>query len=377
MGASSTDGKGDKRPERRRGERRGQATPAAQQARGTTPADGATPQSVEPAPDKKAVAEVAPGDKVGPVTLPMPIAVIKRTIERTTGEGGLDRAAAMAYYAIQALFPAILGVVLISLLLASTESISSAVDSAQEAGLSKDLADALREILTGAVERADKGAVLATIVAGVLAIASASGLLAAAGRAMEPDVQQRKQRNIITGKIYFWTWTLILIVLAVISLASLTLGGDLADDIATELGRPNGAPAVWPILRPILVLGGLVATMLLLFRIAPDPVHPVPVRRQLPGAALSGIGLVLGTLAFSFYITNLASIGATYGTFATPIVLLLWMYYSSVIILLGAEFNHELAERSGKFRQPLRLAGANDAQRAGHPAGALPDPEDD
>lgn len=318
-----------------------------------------------------------PGDKIGPITLPLPLAVLKATIERTTANGGLDRAAGMAYYAVLALFPAILGIVLISLLLASTASITSAVDNAEQSGLSPEIAAALREILTSAVERADSGAVIATVFAGVFAVSSASGWLAAAGRAMEPDLQQRHQRNLILGKLYFWSWTVVLLVLLVVSLASLTLGGELADDIAAQLGRPEGAPGIWPVLRPILVGGGTVLAMLLLFRIAPDPVRRTPLRRLLPGATFAGLGLIIGTLAFSVYVSSIASLGATYGTFVTPIVLLLWMYYSGIIILIGTELNHELADRTGKYRQPLRLAGAADEQTAGHPVGALPDADDD
>lgn len=336
-----------------------------------------TPVRADHRPLPASASPARPGDKIGPITLPRPLAIAKATIERTTANGGLDRAAGMAYYAVLALFPAILGVVLISLLLATTDTITSAVDNAEQNGLSPQLADALREILTSAVERAGSGTVIATILAGILAVSSASGWLAAAGRAMEPDELQRHQRNPITGKLYFWSWTLVLLVLLVISLASLTIGGSLADELAAQLGRAEGAPGIWLILRPILVLGGIVVTMLLLFRIAPDPARRTPLRRLLPGAALAGIGLVVGTYAFSVYVSSIASLGATYGTFVTPIVLLLWMYYSGIIILIGSELNHELADRNGEYRQPLRLAGAADEQTAGHPAGALPDGDDD
>ena len=65
---------------------------------------------------------------------------------------------------------------------------------------------------------------------------------------------------------------------------------------------------------------------------------------------------VLGTAAFLFYVNKIARLGVTYGAFATPIVLLVWLYLSGMIALLGAAFNAELEERRDGGAEPTALA---------------------
>lgn len=292
-------------------------------------------------------------------------------------EGATDRAAAMAYYAIQAVFPALLVIVIVSLLLSSPSALTEAVEWAVDNGLDPQVASALNDTLQSTAEKASQGAGIAAVVLAVTSAYSASGWLAAAGRAIEPDQARRRERNFVVAKVRFSVWTLTLLAALVLAIVLLNLGGDLADDAFAWIGWGEGAPRIWPVLQPVLVLGGIVGTMLLLFRVAPDRIHPRPWRALLPGAIFSGLGWVIATGAFAFYVRNLATLGATYGAFATPIALLIWLWLSGVVVLLGAALNAVLAERRGDDHEPLKLPGADDPAIAGHPAGALPDPSDD
>lgn len=302
--------------------------------------------------------------------------IAKSTVEHFLN-GGTDRAAAMAYYAVLSIFPAVLIVVLISLLLSSTETVTETVDWAVDRGLDPDIGVALNQILQTAVERASSGVGFAVLVAAVFAVSGASGWLAAAGRAIEPDPERRHQRNPVTGRIRYSLWTVFLISLIVAALALLSIGGEAADTVFTWLGAETGAPWFWDVLRPVLLMLGIVTAMLVLYRVAPDRVTSPPWRALLPGAVLAGIGWVLASAGFSFYVTNIGRIGATYGAFATPIVLLIWLWLSGVVVLIGAELNAELTRRREGPHGPLRLEGADDPAIAGHPAGAYPDPSDD
>ncbi|MBJ7471090.1 MAG: YihY/virulence factor BrkB family protein [Solirubrobacteraceae bacterium] len=303
--------------------------------------------------------------------------VAKSTVQRFMDGGGTDRAAAMAYYAIQALFPAILVLVLLSLLLSSSEAITDAVDWAVDRGLDADAAAALNRTLQDAVTRASGGAGFAALILALTSVYSASGWLAAAGRAIEPDPARRRERNFVLGKVRFSLWTLLLLGVATTALVLLSLGGGLADDAFQAVGWEAGAPGFWTVLRPGLVMAGIIGAMLVLYRVAPDRIEPRPLRRLLPGALLAGFGVVLASVGFGFWVQNLATVGATYGAFATPIVLLLWLWLTGVVVLFGASLNSELAERRGDDHVQLRLAGADDPAIAGHPAGALPDASDD
>lgn len=302
--------------------------------------------------------------------------IAKETVQKFN-EGATDRAAAMAYYAIQAVFPALLVIVIVSLLLSSPGALTDAVDWLVDNGLDPKVADSLNQTLQETAEKASSGAGIAAVVLAITSAYSASGWLAAAGRAIEPEQARRHERNFVVAKVRFSLWTLALLGALVVAIVLLNLGGDVADQAFEWIGWGDGAPPVWPVLQPVLVLAGIIGTMLLLFRVAPDRIHPRPWRALLPGAILSGIGWVIATGAFVFYVRNLATLGATYGAFATPIALLIWLWLSGVVVLIGAALNGVLAERRGDDHEPLKLPGADDPAIAGHPAGALPDPSDD
>lgn len=302
--------------------------------------------------------------------------IAKETIQKFN-EGATDRAAAMAYYAIQAVFPALLVVVIVSLILSSPDALTDAVGWLVDNGLDPKVADSLNQTLQETAEKASSGAGLAAVVLAVTSAYSASGWLAAAGRAIEPEPSRRRERNFVMAKVRFSLWTLALLGSLVLAIVLLNLGGDVADEAFEWIGWGDGAPPVWPVLQPILVLAGIVGTMLLLFRVAPDRIEPRPWKVLLPGAVLSGLGWVIATGAFVFYVRNLATLGATYGAFATPIALLIWLWLSGVVVLLGVALNTVLIERRGDDHEPLKLEGADDPAIAGHPAGALPDPADD
>lgn len=292
------------------------------------------------------------------------------------GGGGTDRAAAMAYYAVQALFPGLFVLVFTSLLLSTQGSIQQMLDWAVDQGMDPSLADSLRSSIGSAAERASGAVSIAAVVAALAAISSASGWFAAVGRAIEPDPERRKQRNIVTGKLRASLWTVVLIVLLIAALTLLATGGSVADTVFGWLGAER-APGGWPIVRVVLLLFGVVGAFLLVYRVAPDALHPMAVRNLVPGAIVGGLGWILASGAFFFYIANLADIGATYGTFATPIVLLLWLWLTGVVVLYGAAVNAQLALRRGELPGPRQLPGADDPDIAGHPAGRLPTAEDD
>lgn len=283
----------------------------------------------------------------------------------------------MAYYAVQSFFPGLLLVVLVSLLLSSPQTVTDGVDWTVQQGLDPKLADSLQNTLQGAAERASRGVTFAAIIAGLASISSASGWLAAAGRAIEPDADRRRGRNPILGRVHFSLWTLFLIAVLVFALAGLAAGDEIADAVFRWLGAESGAPLVWEVVRPVLVFLGIVVAMLVLFRIAPDRIHTPSVRELLPGAVVAGIGWIVASGAFVFYIRNLASLGATYGTFATPIILLLWLWLSGVVVLLGAAVNAELDLRRNGPHALVRLPGADDPAIAGHPLGVMPEGDPD
>lgn len=92
----------------------------------------------------------------------------------------------------------------------------------------------------------------------------------------------------------------------------------------------------WPVLAALAVLG-----FAGFYRFAPDR-HPKTFRRVLPGALLAALLWLLACALFSFYVEHFGNYDATFGSLSAAVVLLLWMYNSALILVLGAALNHEI-----------------------------------
>lgn len=98
----------------------------------------------------------------------------------------------------------------------------------------------------------------------------------------------------------------------------------------------------WNLLRWPVILGLMMAALSTLYRYA--PAIPLPWREITPGAATATVAWAAVTLAFSFYVNNFGSYNKTYGSIGAVIALLIWMYASAFLVLLGAEINAHLGE---------------------------------
>ena len=284
------------------------------------------------------------------IKIPRPLVWVAKLIYDTADrllDGGGDRSAAMAYYAVLAVFPGLFFAVSLSLLVSSSGTFDSAIAKGVEHGLDPSLAKQIKTTIDEASARAQATAGLAAVFAGLLALLSASGWFGAVGRAIAPDSRQRKRHTVgfITGRARNARWTLVLIVLIFGAITALTLGGTVANTVFGWIGYPAGAPLAWTILRIPLVATAMITAYLIVYRKAPDWQNAPRMRRLVPGALLATVGWVIATVGFLFYVNNISNLGATYGAFATPIVLLLWLYVSGMCALLGAAFNAELALR--------------------------------
>ena len=147
--------------------------------------------------------------------------------------------------------------------------------------------------------------------------------------------------------------TLVVIVLFAVVLASIFLGGQIADDLFGKIGLGSTAATIWSYARwPVALVAATVAYGIV-YGLAPD-IEPRRIRWITPGAVVGVVLWIVLSLGFSIYVRNFSSYGAVYGAFAAAIVLLLWLYLSANAFLFGAELNAEL-ERS---------AGADQAERA-------------
>ncbi|MGB3635405.1 MAG: YihY/virulence factor BrkB family protein [Rubrobacteraceae bacterium] len=134
-------------------------------------------------------------------------------------------------------------------------------------------------------------------------------------------------------------YALLLAALLITSATLLFMGPKLIEPIVSTVGLGSIFTTVWTYARiPIAVLLVMLSVALIYWLF---PNYKQPFRFITPGAVLAVIVWILASLAFSFYVANFSSYSATYGALASVIVLLLYFFISSLILLFGAEINAE------------------------------------
>jgi membrane protein len=264
--------------------------------------------------------------------------VLKRTVIEFKDDNLTDWAAALTYYGILAIFPALL--VLVSILgLIGESATQPLIDN-----LGSVAPGPAQDIFTSAIEnlQGSTGAAGIFFIVGLAgALWSASGYVAAFMRASNSIYGMEEGRPVWKTLPTRVGLTIVLLALLAISAVAVTLSGGLAREVGGIVGLSDTAISVWNIAKwPVLLL--VVSFMFaLLYWAAPNVKHP-KFRWISPGGVLAVIGWVIASLAFAFYVANFGSYNKTYGALAAPIVFLVWLWISNIMVLLGAEFNAEL-----------------------------------
>ncbi|WP_251091817.1 YihY/virulence factor BrkB family protein [Streptomyces sp. Caat 7-52] len=297
------------------------------------------------APPIPAPEEAGPSEEVErrapdtPVKLPRQAwaAVFKGALREFRDDELTDRAAALTYYAVLALFPALL--VLVSLLAVAGRSVTDRV----LANLRNLAPGPVRDIVTRAVEQlqgtAGTGSIVA-LVGIVLALWSASGYVAAfirAANAVYDMPEGRPVWKILPVRVGV---TVALMVLAVASSLIVVFSGGLARRAGQAIGAGDTAVTVWSIAKwPVLVL--LVTVMIAILYWATPNAKVKGFRWITPGSVLALLIWMAASAGFAFYVANFSSYNKTYGTMAGVIVFLVWLWITNLAILLGLEFDAE------------------------------------
>ncbi|MFI7405491.1 YihY/virulence factor BrkB family protein [Streptomyces sp. NPDC049541] len=264
-------------------------------------------------------------------------AVLKGSLKEFKDDELADRAAALTYYGVLSLFPALL--VLVSLLGITGRSATDKVLT----NIRQLTPGSARDIITRAVEQlqnnAGTGSVMA-LVGIVLAVWSASGYVAAfirAANAVYDMPEGRPVWKILPVRVGV---TVVLMVLAVMSALIVVFTGGLARQTGQALGIGDTALTVWSIAKwPVLVL--LVTVMIAILYWATPNAKVKGFRWITPGSLLALLIWLAASAGFAFYVANFASYNKTYGTMAGVIVFLVWLWISNLAILLGLEFDAE------------------------------------
>jgi membrane protein len=276
--------------------------------------------------------------------------VLKRTVREFKEDNLTDWAAALTYYGILALFPALLA--LISVLgLLGTSATQPLIDN-----LGTVAPGPAKDIVTSAIQNLQKsqGAAGVLFVVGlVIALWSASGYIAAFMRASNAIYEVGEGRPIWkTAPTRLLTTLVLVVMLAFVGIA-VAVTGPLAQQVGKVLGIGGAAVTAWDIAKWPVVLVVVMAMFAILYWAAPNVKHP-KFAWVSPGGIVGVLIWLIASAAFALYVAKFASYNKTYGALGGVIVFLTWLWISNIAILLGAEFNAEV-ERGRQIE-------------AGHPA---------
>ncbi|MGH2976280.1 MAG: YihY/virulence factor BrkB family protein [Solirubrobacterales bacterium] len=264
--------------------------------------------------------------------------VLKRTVSEFRADNLTDWAAALTYYAILSIFPAL--IVLVSILgLAGDSATNAVLDNINELGPGP-----AQDIISGAIREiaSSQGtAGLAFVIGLVAALWSASGYVGAFSRASNVIYETEEGRPFWKLRPLQVGMTLVLLLLVAVSAIAIVVSGPLASDVGKIFGVEGTAVTIFNIVKwPVIVL--IVMTMLaILYYGAPNVRHP-GFRWITPGGILAVVLWILASAGFAAYVANFGSYNATYGSLAGVIVFLIWLWISNVAVLLGAEMNAEI-----------------------------------
>jgi membrane protein len=276
-------------------------------------------------------------------------AALKRTFKEFQRDNLTDWAAALTYYGVLAIFPAL--IVLVSILgLIGDSATQPLIDN-----LGAVAPGPAKEIFTNAIKnlQGDQGAAGVLFVIGILAaLWSASGYVAAFMRASNAIYDMPEGRPIWKTLPVRVGLTVVLLLLLAVSTIAVVLTGGLAEKVGNLIGLGDTAVTVWNIAKwPVLLL--VVSFMFaLLYWAAPNVKQP-GFRWVSPGGVVAVIGWLIASGAFAFYVGNFGSYNKTYGALGGVVVFLVWLWISNIVILLGAEFNAEL-ERGRAIQSGMR-----------------------
>ena len=282
------------------------------------------------------------GDRApdGPTDLKKPAlaGVLKRTIREFQEDELVDRAAALTYYGVLAIFPAILALVSV-LGLVGQSATQPLIDN-----LGQVAPGPAKDIFTTAIQNLQKsqgaGGVL-FVVGLATALWSASGYVAAFMRASNAIYEIQEGRPIWKKGPVRVGVTIVLVVLLAVSALAVVVTGGLARRVGELLGIGSTAVTVWDIAKwPVLLV--IVSLMFAILYWASPNVKQPGFRWLSPGGLLAVIVWVIASAAFAFYVANFGSYNKTYGALGGVIIFLVWLWLSNIAVLLGAEFNAEL-----------------------------------
>ncbi|MBW0016772.1 MAG: YihY/virulence factor BrkB family protein [Mycobacterium sp.] len=265
--------------------------------------------------------------------------VLRKTAREFSNDQCTDLAAALTYYAMLSVFPALLVMVSLLGVLGQGRRTTNALMEAA-AGLAPASAiDTLRQPLEQVVENPSAG--LTLIFSALGALWSASGYVGAFGRAMNRIYEIAEGRPVWKLRPLQLVLTLAGLVFAAAVALMLAISGPFTRAVGNALGLSDADQTVWTVGKWPVILVLVSLTVAILYYVTPNVRQP-KFRWVSVGALVAIAVWALASAGFGVYVSHFGSYNKTYGALAGVIVFLLWLWITNLALLFGAELDSEL-----------------------------------
>ena len=271
------------------------------------------------------------------------IATLKRTFREFKEDNLTDWAAALTYYAVLSMFPALIALLSLVGLVADPATVSRVItETVSEIGPAT-----AAETFSGPIQsitESESKAGLALILGLAAALWTASGYVGAFMRASNAIYEIEEGRPFWKLRPLQIAVTLVCVLMLAIVFLGLLVSGPLAEAVGRALGIGDAAVTAfqygkWPVLVLVVML-----ILAILYYAAPNAKLP-GFKWISPGSVVAVVIWIVASIGFAFYVANFGSYDKTYGTLGGLISFLVWMWITNLAVLFGAELNAEL-ERS-------------------------------
>ena len=280
---------------------------------------------------------------VGADERPSLFATVKRTVTEFSEDNMSDWAAALTYYGLLSLFPALIALLSIVGLVgdpaSTTQTVTQIVTKLGPSSAADTFAGPIKSITS---HRSAAGVLL--VVGLATALWSASSYVGAFMRAANVIYETPEGRPFWKLRPLQILVTLVMLLLLAAVALALVLTGPVVDAVAGPLGVGSTAVSIWNIAKWPVLLGVVVTMFAVLFYAAPN-VKLAGFRWVTPGALFAIVLWLIASAAFAFYVANFGSYDKTYGALGGVVCLLVWFWITNVALLLGMELNSERERR--------------------------------
>ena len=302
--------------------------------------DAETPESstakarTAPAPDDSRKPD-SPSD----VTKPSWKYIAKKTFREFTKDQCPDLAAALTYYGVLSMFPALLALVSLLGIFGQAEKTTDAMLEIAQGIAPGSTLDIIKQPIEELTSSSTAG--FALIVGILTALWSASGYVGAFGRAMNRIYEVDEGRPFIKLRGTMLAVTLATVIIVALTAAMLVLSGPVAEAVGNAIGLGGAFLTAWNIAKWPVIVVLVVVVIAILYYATPNVKQP-KFRWMSMGSFIALMIFVLASLGFGFYVANFSNYNKTYGAIGGVIVMLLWLWILNMSLLFGAEFDAEM-----------------------------------